>query len=196
MHLLMPQLYQHQDQSSADKIRVLKAAIRLAHDAHQGQVDKAGQAYILHPLRVLHAVNSLDGKIVAILHDTLEDTWVNLWHLHHIGLHALHLNALIALSKQPGESRFQALKRTLTNPLACYVKYADVCDNMNLARLDKIAAEDLRRYQSYLIIFEILQNACIVYHALNLIPAVSATKPRFQPCTLILAIRLAQQRFI
>ena len=192
----MPQLDQHNEQRSVDKAQVLNAAIHLAHVAHQGQVDKAGQAYILHLLRVMNAVNSQDGKIVAILHDTLEDTWVNLWHLHHIGLHARHVNALLALSKQLGESRFQVLKRTLKNPLACYVKYADVCDNMNLARLAKISAQDLQRYQSYVIIFQILHNACTVYHALNLIPERSNPQPRCQPCTLVSAIRLAQHCFV
>ena len=46
----------------------------MAAQAHAGQVDKAGQPYILHPLRVMMSVADYDAKIVAVLHDVIEDT--------------------------------------------------------------------------------------------------------------------------
>jgi hypothetical protein len=52
----------------------LEHAIALAACAHAGQVDKAGQPYILHPLRVMLRLSGADERIVAVLHDVVEDT--------------------------------------------------------------------------------------------------------------------------
>lgn len=51
----------------------LTEAICLAARAHAGQTDKAGEPYILHPLRVMQAV-SPEARVVAVLHDVIEDT--------------------------------------------------------------------------------------------------------------------------
>jgi (p)ppGpp synthase/HD superfamily hydrolase len=50
----------------------LKRAIEIATEAHRGQVDKANEPYILHSTRVMDQVDSLDEKIVGILHDVVE----------------------------------------------------------------------------------------------------------------------------
>jgi (p)ppGpp synthase/HD superfamily hydrolase len=47
-------------------------AIEIAKTAHVGQVDKAGKPYINHPLHVMNSVDTLEEKIVAVLHDTIE----------------------------------------------------------------------------------------------------------------------------
>src|SRR5205807_5925884 len=52
----------------------LEKAIALAAQAHAGQRDKQGLPYILHPLRVMMRVEGDLARIVAVLHDTLEDT--------------------------------------------------------------------------------------------------------------------------
>jgi GTP diphosphokinase / guanosine-3',5'-bis(diphosphate) 3'-diphosphatase len=41
-------------------------AIEIASVAHRGQVNKANEPYILHPMRVMDRVDSTDEKIVAI----------------------------------------------------------------------------------------------------------------------------------
>lgn len=56
----------------------LERAIAIAARAHEGQVDKAGMPYILHPLRVMLAVRTPEERIVAVLHDVLEDTAVSI----------------------------------------------------------------------------------------------------------------------
>ena len=53
---------------------MLEKALILAAEAHTGQVDKGGAPYILHPIRVMLACEGEKEKIVALLHDTLEDT--------------------------------------------------------------------------------------------------------------------------
>ena len=52
----------------------LERAIEIAVTAHKGAYDKAGEPYILHPLRVMMRVDSQTEKIVAILHDVIEDS--------------------------------------------------------------------------------------------------------------------------
>ena len=146
---------------------LLIQAIQLAQQAHDGQVDKAGLAYIQHPLRVMHQMKTIEAKIIAILHDTLEDTWVTHQHLKALGLGIKHIDALNSLTKLAHENRFDVLKRTLVNPLACEVKCADVHDNMNLTRLKSITKKDLQRYQQYCQIYAVLQQACEFYQRIN-----------------------------
>ena len=52
----------------------LERAIEIAVTAHKGQVDKSGAPYILHPLRVMLSLESEEERIVAVLHDVVEDS--------------------------------------------------------------------------------------------------------------------------
>ena len=56
----------------------LERAIALAAQAHEGQVDKAGAPYILHPLRMMLSVDTPEARVAAVLHDVVEDTPVSL----------------------------------------------------------------------------------------------------------------------
>jgi (p)ppGpp synthase/HD superfamily hydrolase len=64
---------------------LLKKAIKIAHDAHHEQVDKAGKPYIEHPLRVMDNVQTLEEKIVGVLHDAVEDSDLTLEDLVKLG---------------------------------------------------------------------------------------------------------------
>jgi GTP diphosphokinase / guanosine-3',5'-bis(diphosphate) 3'-diphosphatase len=127
----------------------LERAIELAAQAHAGQVDKAGQPYILHPLRVMLAVTGEQERIAAVLHDVLEDTEVTLAQLQAEGFADTVLQALAALTKSPGETRMQAATRAAANPIACVVKLADVSDNMDLRRIKTPTEKDFARLQEY-----------------------------------------------
>ena len=48
--------------------------MRIAATAHEHQVDKAGEPYILHPLCLLARAQTDDERIVALLHDVVEDS--------------------------------------------------------------------------------------------------------------------------
>jgi GTP diphosphokinase / guanosine-3',5'-bis(diphosphate) 3'-diphosphatase len=127
----------------------LERAIEIAAKAHQGQLDKAGQPYILHPLRVMLAVQTLPEQMAAILHDVVEDTPVTLADLQSEGFSAEVLAAINALTKTPGEKRIAAAQRAVVNPIARAVKLADVSDNMNLSRIAQPTAKDYARLQEY-----------------------------------------------
>lgn len=64
---------------------LIKKAYQIAKQAHEGQFDKGGQPYFLHPLAVSEKVQSEDAKIVALLHDVIEDTTVTIEDLQREG---------------------------------------------------------------------------------------------------------------
>lgn len=65
-----------QNQNMKNISTLLEKALRIATDTHINQVDKAGSPYIFHPIRVSNRCSTDDERIVALLHDTIEDTEV------------------------------------------------------------------------------------------------------------------------
>lgn len=149
------------------KISTLAKAIDLATQRHDGQYDKAGQDYILHPLRVMQKLDSEQTQIVAVLHDILEDTTTTVEELQILGFSDEIIEAICALTKQEHENRFQAAQRTVRNRIACSVKLADVSDNMDLSRLAIISKKDLKRQQQYRKVHAILTHADQFYKLLE-----------------------------
>lgn len=127
----------------------LERAIVIAATAHQGQVDKAGQPYILHPLRLMLAVTTVEERMAAVLHDVVEDTAVTLEELASAGFPQAVLDAVLALTKTEGESRIAAAHRAAANPIARRVKLADVADNMDLRRISQPTEADYARLKVY-----------------------------------------------
>lgn len=108
----------------------LTAAIQIATKAHAGQTDKAGEDYILHPLRVMYGMETEDEMIVAVLHDTVEDTTVLVSDIEE-AFGSEIAQAVDAISKRKGESNASYLERVAMNPLALKVKLRDLQDNMS-----------------------------------------------------------------
>ena len=134
----------------------LEIALEIAAAAHAGQTDKAGQPYILHPLRVMFSVKNADERIAAILHDTVEDTHVTFDDLVSAGFSASVITAVRALTKTDGESRIDAALRAVEDPIARQVKLADVADNMDLSRIPRPTEKDYARLKEYEQVREIL----------------------------------------
>ena len=145
----------------------LEKAIALAATQHAGQLDKGGQPYILHPLRLMLQFSNPTLQIIAVLHDILEDTSTTAEDLESLGFSAEIIQAIQALTKQTGESRLEAAKRTALNPLATQVKYVDVLDNMNLSRINNPTARDFARLEEYKEVLEILKQAKTLLNPLN-----------------------------
>ena len=124
-------------------------AIMIASIAHSGQKDKAGKPYILHPLRVMFSVETEEQKIVAVLHDVIEDTYIQTQHLREHGFSEDIINAIESVTKKEGESRMDAAKRTKLNIIGTVVKLADLKDNMDLSRIAIPTEKDLLRIAKY-----------------------------------------------
>lgn len=123
----------------------VQRAFAFAERAHAGQIDKVGDPYIGHPMRVASSVTGVDEKIVAALHDVVEDCDVTLDDLRSEGYSEAIVAAVDALSKREGESLEESMARVVANPLATTVKYADVADNSNPARTAKLDSDTRER---------------------------------------------------
>ena len=128
---------------------MLKKAISLAEKAHQGQVDKGGHPYILHPKRVAERCEPEEEKIVAMLHDVMEDTDYTADDLRKEGFSEEIITALFCLTHQEGEGYMEYIERICENSLAVRVKYADLQDNMDLSRIPDPTEKDLARLEKY-----------------------------------------------
>lgn len=133
-------------------------ALELAVEKHKNQTDKAGNPYILHPLHVMENVNSKEGKIVAILHDIIEDTDVTEDYLLKIGLSKRIVDAVVELTRSKDIDYQEYIKNLSSNPLAKEVKLADLEHNMDLKRLPTLEEKDLERNRKYQIAYHYLIN--------------------------------------
>jgi len=126
----------------------LGLAISWACEAHDGQVDKADQPYILHALRVMQSQPDEDARIAAVLHDTLEDgdkfDLVDVADYFGADVH----DAVDALTRREGEDYFAYIDRCYANQIARRVKIADLKDNMNPAR-EARDGKHASRFQRY-----------------------------------------------
>jgi (p)ppGpp synthase/HD superfamily hydrolase len=128
----------------------LEEAIRIALEAHRGQKDRAGAPYVLHPLRVMLRLRTDAERMAAVLHDVVEDTAWTLDDLRARGFPDEVLEAVDRLTHRPGEAYDAAVERAAAHPVARRVKLADLEDNLDLRRLDGVAAGDLDRLGRYL----------------------------------------------
>jgi guanosine-3',5'-bis(diphosphate) 3'-pyrophosphohydrolase len=133
----------------ASNMSTLERAIAIAAEAHAGEFDRAGQPFILHPIRVMIRLAGSEERIVAVLHDVVEDTSITLDYLRDAGFSEVVVNAIEALTKLPGETRLQAAERAAVNPIARSVKLADNADNMDLSRIVSPTEKDYARIREY-----------------------------------------------
>lgn len=127
----------------------LEKAIAMAVKAHQGQLDRAGRPYILHPLTVMLRMETEEAMMVAVLHDVVEDSPLTLDDLRVAGFSDTVVAAIDALSNRDGESYPDFIERLSHNPLAVQVKLGDLQDNMDIRRLPEVGEKDRERLQKY-----------------------------------------------
>ena len=128
---------------------MLDKAILIATKSHQGQIDKAGQPYILHPLRVMFSRKNETERICAMLHDVIEDTDITLDCLRSEGFSEEILSALDALTRRDSETYDEFIDRIINNNIASHVKLADLCDNMDILRIKNPTKKDYERIEKY-----------------------------------------------
>ena len=127
----------------------LEDTLSLAARAHAGQLDKAGQPYILHPLRVMLRLTDPRDRIVALLHDTVEDTSVTFEELRTLGYPEELLAALDSVTRRSSEDYEEFVARSAENDIGRRVKLADLADNMDLRRLPEVRDSDTSRLERY-----------------------------------------------
>jgi (p)ppGpp synthase/HD superfamily hydrolase len=138
-----------QENISQEYARLLDLAIKIAEKAHQGQFDKANQPYILHPLTVMAQMDDFESKIVAVLHDAIEDSDLTITELSQQGFPELITEAIAAITKLDGELYDDYLLRVMGNAIALKVKIADVKHNMDISRIANPTVKDFQRLEKY-----------------------------------------------
>ena len=138
----------------------LDIAIMIAVASHAGQVDKVGLPYILHPLHVMLQMKTESERIVAVLHDVLEDCpQISLSDItDRIDMAEEEVKALVALTHLKNEPYIDYLKRILTaGKIAVNVKQEDVRHNSSFNRMNGLPSEVIERMmKKYKIALEML----------------------------------------
>jgi (p)ppGpp synthase/HD superfamily hydrolase len=134
-------------------------AHQLASKAHQGQVDQGGHPYILHLEAVAKLVTTVEEKVVALLHDIVEDTQETLADLRK-DFDDTIIQAVDAMTKREKTEKFMGyLRRAKANPIAKRVKIADMIHNSDLTRLPlPPREEDLQREEKYQVAIVWMEN--------------------------------------
>jgi hypothetical protein len=141
---------------------MLDVAVQIASKAHAGQLDKQGQPYIAHPLAVMARVRDQDAKIVAVLHDVIEDTDVTADDLRRAGIPDDLIAAVECVTHARHVPYADYVVRCKAHPVARQVKLADLEEN---ARLDRTllrpdrARRDFTRIHRYLLSYRFLSDA-------------------------------------
>lgn len=128
---------------------LIEKSLSIALKAYAGQKDKAGKTYILHPIRIMAKMETIEEMAVALLHDVIEDSEVTVKELLKQGIPAKVVKAVQTLTKIEGENYDQFIDRVLKNKLAAKVKKADIEDNINVLRLKSVSSKDLERIAKY-----------------------------------------------
>jgi hypothetical protein len=141
---------------------LLDKAIQIATAAHAGQIDKSGLPYITHPLRIMADAQGMEVKIVAVLHDVLEDTATTADDLRRAGFSEALLASLALVTHRPEESYADYVVHCKADPVARQVKLGDLKDNSRLdrtmLRVGRIDG-DFARIHRYLLSYQFLTDA-------------------------------------
>lgn len=126
---------------------VFEKALMIAVQAHSGQTDKQGKPYILHPLAVASQLDSLELKTIALLHDTIEDSWVSKEFLLENGIPEELVEVVVLLTRPKDMSYEDYLRRVKTNPMALAVKKADLAHNTSPERAEGLNDHRRAKYE-------------------------------------------------
>lgn len=106
-------------------------ALKIAVEAHKGQVDRDDEAYILHPLTVGLMGKTDEERCAGFLHDVLEDTDYTVEMLEEAGIPDGVINALKLLTHDKDTLYYDYIQHIIDshNPIALRVKYNDLQHN-------------------------------------------------------------------
>jgi (p)ppGpp synthase/HD superfamily hydrolase len=123
----------------------LTSAIMIACEMHEEQTDKAGQPYILHPLRVMLMMETEVDRLVGVLHDVAEDNEEGWARMHDAGFDPEIIEAIDSVTRREGEDYEDFIDRAAQNPIGRRVKIADLLDNLSRPR--SLPASLKQRYE-------------------------------------------------
>lgn len=137
---------------------MIKLAYEICLEAHSGQADKVGMPYYLHPQRVAARCATDAERIVALLHDTVEDTYITPEYLREKGFPIEIVDGVLSVTKREGECYEDFVARAKRNAIGRAVKIHDLEDNMDITRLDELSDEMVARLRKYIKAYHYLKS--------------------------------------
>ena len=125
-----------------------RKAMKIAYDAHHGQLDKSGVPYVYHPIHLAEQMQTEEECIVALLHDVVEDTNITFEQLEKEFSETV-IQALRLLTHDDSVPYMDYVRKIKNNPIAKSVKLADLHHNSDVTRLDEISEKDKLRNKKY-----------------------------------------------
>lgn len=137
-------------------------ALRIAYEAHAGQLDKCGIPYVFHLAHLAEQMDDEASTCVALLHDTVEDSDMTLEDLA-CDFPPEVVEGVRLLTHDPAVGYLDYVRAIKGHPIAEKVKLADLrhnSDETRFAGCPGVSAEDLeRRRAKYAAAREILLGA-------------------------------------
>ena len=124
-----------------------RKAMIIAYYAHQNQIDKSGIPYVFHPIHLAEQMDTEEECIVALLHDTVEDSDVTFEDLAH-DFSPEVVQAVKLLTHNPEVEYFDYVREIKKNPIARKVKLADLRHNSDLTRLTNPTVKILNKIEN------------------------------------------------
>lgn len=124
-------------------------AMKIAYEAHHGQVDQSGQPYIFHPFHLAEQMDDEISVCVALLHDVVEDTDITAEELAR-EFPVEVTDALKLLTHEEGIEYFDYVAAIKENSIAKKVKLADIAHNSDQSRMagcDGVSEKQLKRWR-------------------------------------------------
>lgn len=127
---------------------MINTALQIAVAAHRGQLEKNGNPYVFHPIRIMLKMPTIETKVVALLHDVVEDTTITIDYLREVFPEEI-TDAVMAITKSGLQTYDDYLATVKANEIARIVKLGDLEDNMDLSRIPKLSEADYTRTKKY-----------------------------------------------
>ena len=142
------------------KGELLSRMLLFATNAHHGQFDKSGQPYILHPITVMHMLQTDDEELqcIALGHDLVEDCKVTYQDLWDQGFTERIIEGIRAMTKIPGETKDEYKTKVKSSPDAIKVKMCDLRHNSDITRLKDLTPKNIERTIFYHQFYTELKN--------------------------------------
>ena len=137
---------------------MLNKAIEVARNAFEGMADENGNPYFEHSCRVMEQMETEEEKIVAMLHDIVEDTEVSLSDLQSWGFSRKILDTVGQLTKRSDMTYFDYIDDISGSELATKVKIAEVRDNKDIFRVKKMSFQTYKPEERARRVLSILQG--------------------------------------
>lgn len=128
----------------------LALAISITAKAFENVLDKGGQPYVLHCLRVMNNVQGDECvKCASVMHDLIEDTDWTFQELTALGFSDKTIGLLHLLTHQKETSYEDYIKAISVSKEATEIKLRDLEDNCNITRIKGLRKKDFDRIEKY-----------------------------------------------